>query len=232
MARKRWPSSVWVFRPGPGWISFSKARRADEKFVPRAPNGKLAAELGERLKDLPEFAVFDQNGQRRVAIGVLWDGSPFVSLFDQYGKRRIDFGVLEDGKPRFEFYADRKSQRGITLQVSAADTLSLAVFDSADKGRAALGVDTDGKAAFDLYHSTGKTRIALAVLQDGHAGLGLVDQNGEPIWHELQYGVTSSWSAELPAARGIPFRPPNWSRVQVIDCHRPILLRRDIGRHA
>jgi len=157
-----------------------------EKFILRAPNGRVSAELSEESNEGPEFDLFDQAGKRRIGMGLRLDDSSFVTLYDQYGKRRIDLHVLDDGEPGFEFYADRnlESHRSITLQVSAKGTLELVARDPAGKGRAALGIDTDGTAAFDLYDSNEKTRIAMAVLRDGHAGLGLVGENGQPVWHE------------------------------------------------
>jgi hypothetical protein len=158
-----------------------------KKFILRAPNGRISAELSQESDEGPEFDFFDQAGKRRIGMGLWLDDTSFVTLYDQYGKRRIDLHVLDDGEPGFEFYADRnlESHRSITLQVSAKGTLELVARDSAGKGRAALGIDTDGTAAFDLYDSSnGKTRIALAVLKDGHAGLALVGENGQPVWHE------------------------------------------------
>jgi hypothetical protein len=157
-----------------------------EKFILRAPNGRVSAELSEESNEGPEFDFFDQAGKRRIGMGLLLDDTSFVILYDQYGKRRIDLHVLDNGEPGLDFYADRnlESHRSIALQVSAKGTLELVARDPAGKGRAALGIDTDGKAAFDLYDSNEKTRIALAVLRDGHAGLGLAAENGQLVWHE------------------------------------------------
>lgn len=168
-----------------------------QRFLLQDSKGVTRAALGVNDQGEAMLALFDARGQGRAGIGVSADGHPRVELFDSAGNTRLLVNVDPQDVPSIALYdhamvrlaltvppdgpfltlADEQSRRQVTLRggKGAAEAL---FEDAGDAGACVIGVHEDRSVGLGIAGPGATPRLSLTLTGDGHAGLGVIDPNG------------------------------------------------------
>ena len=127
-----------------------------ERFVLVDKSGLTRAELGVS-NGLVGLQMADEDGKRRVWLGIGEKGTVDIAFMDNEEKTRARLGIVE-------------GQHGSALYLSGRDAKNL--------GSILLLVDTDGNPIIDLKDEIGISRVNLSVTNKGPSGLTISHENG------------------------------------------------------
>jgi len=143
------------------------------------------------------FALYDNNGNVRMVLGVGSSGEPGMQMCDQNGVERLFIG-LGDGQPTIIFYDEKHESRFVLhpnlfsfgedgkgmCEMRPGDGGALWMQINGRDGKSGLkfGVLGNSESLVTLSDKTGTARVGMCIEEDGSPALNLAGADGKLDW--------------------------------------------------